>query len=144
LQSRAVLDPVIDELNLTRSLARERESDAPMTKTEAYAILKSMLDLRQTRNTSLLEVRIHHKDRHAAAAIANGIVESYRRSVATSTAPILVQLIDSAEPGLRPLRPNLPMTLALGTALSLLVAAAVGALARLLASKHTTCPGSPA
>jgi capsular polysaccharide biosynthesis protein len=143
LQSRAVLDPVIEELNLTGSLARERESDAPVSKTEAYSILKGMLDLRQTRNTRLLEVSVRHKDRHMAAAIANMIVEAHQRSVAASPVPVLVQLIDSAEPGLRPRRPNLPKTLVLGTVLSLLVAATVAAVARLLASKQTPCPGSP-
>jgi capsular polysaccharide biosynthesis protein len=144
LQSRAVLDPVIDELDLTKRLARQGGSGSLLTKTEAYAILKGMVDLRQTRNTSLLEVRVYDKDRHVAAAIANRIVEAYRRSVETSTAPILVQLIDQAEPGLRPTRPNVPMTLALGSALSLLVAAALATVARLLASKYTACPESPA
>jgi len=144
LQSRAVLDPVIDELDLTKRLAPQSGSANLITKREAYAILKRMIELRQTRNTSLLEVRVYDKDRHVAAAIANRIVEAYRRSIETSTAPVLVQLIDSAEPGLRPTRPNLPMTLALGSGLSVLVAAAVAALARLLASKYTACPGSPA
>ena len=128
LQSRAVLDPVIDELNLTRWLARQQGKSDPFTASEAYEVLKGMVVLRQTPNTGLFEVRVFSGDGHAAAAIANRLVESYRRVAEALALHPSVAVIDPAEPGLRPVHPNLPFNLALGIGISLVLAALVAVL----------------
>src|SRR6266511_836591 len=52
LQSQAVLVPVIEELNLTKWLARQQGKPDPFTKEEACELLKDIVVLQQARNTS--------------------------------------------------------------------------------------------
>jgi len=45
-----------------------------------YTILKGKIDVRQSRNTSLIEIRVISEDKNEAANIANEIARVYRET----------------------------------------------------------------
>ncbi len=89
IQSTTVLYEVLDKLsppdqldpekNLLRRWA-ERYNEEQLTKQEAYQILRRNLDVRQARNTSLIEVRVYSEDKQEAKDIADAIAEVYKTS----------------------------------------------------------------
>jgi hypothetical protein len=58
IQSKAVLDKVIERLKLNEVWARKYKETGMLAQDVSFLILKSMLDLRPSRNTSLLEIRV--------------------------------------------------------------------------------------
>ena len=78
LQSTAVLYPVITELGLKEKWAQRYGSTGPLLDTEAFGILTKRLDLRQVRNTSLIEIRVFSELPAEAREIAQKIAEVYR------------------------------------------------------------------
>lgn len=114
IKSRRVLDPVIEELNLTRWFGEIRGH--AVTQAEAHEALVPMIDLRQTRNTSLVEVRVSTDDQQISAAIANKIAEVFGKMDHPNHGSVL---IDAAQPESQPVRPNVPLGLLFGFAMSL-------------------------
>ena len=89
-------------------------------------ILKGNLDVRQSPNTTLIEIRVFSEDKEEAASIANAIAEVYRDSPLAAPGPAAkagVQIVDRAEPGLRPVRPNRPLAIAIGFGVGAIFAA---------------------
>lgn len=78
LQSTAVIYPVITDLGLREKWAQRYGSPVPLLDTEAYGVLTKRLDLRQVRNTSLLEIRVFSEIPAEAREIAQKIAEVYR------------------------------------------------------------------
>jgi len=81
IQSKKVLYEVIRRLDLNKAWARKYKSDKEggALQTEVtFMILKSMLDVRQSRNTSLIEIRVISENAAEAARIANEIATVYR------------------------------------------------------------------
>lgn len=78
LQSTAVIYPVINELGLKEKWAQRYGSPVPLLETEAYGVLTKRLDLRQVRNTSLIEIRVFSEMPAEAKEIAQKIAEVYR------------------------------------------------------------------
>jgi len=76
IKSQRVLTPVIQNLHLNEVWAK-RFGMETLRESEAYKILLSMIDLRQSRNTSLIEIRAFSDDKQEAAKIANEIVRVY-------------------------------------------------------------------
>ena len=140
ITSRSVLGKVIEEMNLRHWLAQQRGSVTPLKVEEAYEKLRTMVEVRQTRSTSLLEVRVFSANASAAAEIANKIVEVYRRQNEIAKGP-KIDVVDAAEPGLRPVRPNVALGLVLGCALSVIIAAMAALLIRCIISRRK---GEPA
>lgn len=122
LRSHRVLDPVIEELGLTKMLAKQAGGPARLKLAEAHEILSKMIYLRQSRNTSLVEIGVHSGDPNVSAAIANKIVE-----VAQRLDPI--EVIDSASPRSQPIRPNVLLNIMTGVAASILAASLIAAAA---------------
>ncbi len=79
LQSKSVLHTVIEELDLQKKWAK-RYSEGTLKLPEAFLLLSRKIDVRQTRNTSMIEIRVRDEDRELAAEIANKIAEVYRRN----------------------------------------------------------------
>jgi capsular polysaccharide biosynthesis protein len=129
ITSRVVLNQVIRELGLTSRRAQENEMMTALTNEESYQRLKRALYVRQSRNTSLLEVGVLDENRATAAQIANAVADVYRR-YAKSTKSLVVEVVDRAEPGIRPVRPNVPMSLTMGWLGSVIVAALVARVTR--------------
>lgn len=78
LQSTAVLYPVINELGLKEKWGARYGSPVPLLDTEAATVLTKRLDLRQVRNTSLIEIRVFSEVPGEARDIAQKIAETYR------------------------------------------------------------------
>jgi len=77
IQSKKILYPVIEELGLTKYYARRFKSDTELTQPEAYDILSKEIDVKQFRNTSIIEIRAQSPTNSIAADIANKIAEQY-------------------------------------------------------------------
>jgi polysaccharide biosynthesis transport protein len=84
IRSKAVLYPVIEQLRLNERWAKRFGSDQPLRTLESFEILKRMMDVRQTRNTSLIEIRVFSNAKEnpgqESAEIANKIAEVYKET----------------------------------------------------------------
>jgi capsular exopolysaccharide synthesis family protein len=79
IQSKSILYPVIEGLGLNKRWAT-RYNEVSLSVPETYLLLRKNLDVRQSRNTSLIEIRAFSEDRNEAAEIANKIAEVYREA----------------------------------------------------------------
>jgi capsular exopolysaccharide synthesis family protein len=78
IQSKTILYQVITNLNLNRRFAEKTKDEGEWRTDQTYGVLKSMIDVRQPRNTSLIEIRVFSEDKYEAAEIANKIADVYR------------------------------------------------------------------
>ncbi len=79
IQSKKILDQVIKDLDLTTRWAQRYHVDR-LEERECAGILRKVMDVRQSRNTSLIEIRVFSEDRDEAAEIANKIAAAYKAS----------------------------------------------------------------
>ena len=124
IQSEAVLGKVIDDLHLNKAWGMKYANGNPLRPSETLALLKARCDLRPVRNTSMIEIRVFSDDASEAASLANAIAWSYRE-YRSGTSP--VEIVDKAIPGLRPVRPNRPLNIALGILGGMFLAVMAGA-----------------
>ena len=98
IQSRSVLYKVIEgptpeealpggesmgqeeSLKLNERFAKDLELSKPLKTADSYQYLLKLIDVRQSRNTSLIEIRVFNHDPKLAADIANRIALVYRDS----------------------------------------------------------------
>ena len=78
IQSKAVLYPVIARNGLRKKWAARHNATQDLSEQETFNLLLRNLDVRQSRNTSLIEIRVLDEDRNEAATLANDIADSYR------------------------------------------------------------------
>jgi polysaccharide biosynthesis transport protein len=78
IQSKSVLYPVISNMNLHVKWAQKYKEEGPLRVDVTYMILKQKIDVRQSRNTSLIEIRVFSEEKKEAADIANEIAKTYR------------------------------------------------------------------
>ena len=78
LQSKEVLYKVIDELKLVQRW--DQKYRLGQSKLKAYQVLTKLIDPRQVRNTSIIEINVYSKDKEEAAEIANKIAEIYKEN----------------------------------------------------------------
>ncbi len=79
IQSSSVLNEVVKKLGLNERWAPRL--GVPELKTEeTYEILKGQISVRQSRNTSLIEIWVYSPDMKEAAEIANTVADVYRES----------------------------------------------------------------
>lgn len=86
LKSRKILDPVIEQLNLNKKYSEKAKSAREFTTQESYDILSRELDVKQFRNTSIIEISAISGEKQLAADIANAVAagyEKYRDSLRT-------------------------------------------------------------
>jgi uncharacterized protein involved in exopolysaccharide biosynthesis/Zn-dependent protease with chaperone function len=97
IRSSPVLSVVVKELGLAQRWGQGRDEGAPLSPAAAIHELRRRTDVRQTRSTSIFEIRYHGNARDGSpqesAEIANKIAEAY---VAVRNAPILrgIQLLE--------------------------------------------------
>lgn len=129
LRSTLVLHRVVNELGLTERWSGRTEPTAISGPEQAVGLLRQMLEIHHYRNTSFIEIRVFSEDREEAASIANHLARIYRQTAVRDTPQKRVIVTDLAEPGLRPVRPNVPRNVVLGGLLAvvggLLSAAAI-------------------
>ncbi|MBI5774351.1 MAG: polysaccharide biosynthesis tyrosine autokinase [Verrucomicrobia bacterium] len=78
LQSSSVLDKVITELRLSQIWAERYGAPPPLPDQDTLKILKKRIDVRQVRNTSLIEIRVYSESPAEAKQISQRIAEIYR------------------------------------------------------------------
>ena len=133
IQSELILGRVIDNLNLQEVWGKAHAKDEKLTRPEAIGLLKTKMALHVVRNATLLEIRVFSQKPTEAADTANEIARVYAdfRAHLEPAGPgaktIRVLIVESARPGLRPVRPNKPLNLAIGAWAGLLLGAAGGA-----------------
>ncbi|MFA7345303.1 MAG: polysaccharide biosynthesis tyrosine autokinase [Terrimicrobiaceae bacterium] len=76
IQRKEMLYPVIDALGLEQ---RWKGSFGFTNKEQAYFRLRGMIDVREIRNTELIQIVVMSTDRQEAAEIANRIAEEYQK-----------------------------------------------------------------
>src|SRR5256885_2591772 len=79
ITSKLILNQVIDNLHLSKKWAEKMKVDE-LPPDLSYSILKHMTDVRQSRNTSLIEIRVISEDSKEAALIANEIAKVYKNT----------------------------------------------------------------
>ena len=79
IQSEVILGKVIEDLDLNREWGKKYAGGDRLKTTETMAMLKSRMDLRPVRNTSLIEIRVMSEKPDEAAKIANTIAEVYKK-----------------------------------------------------------------
>lgn len=77
IRSRLVLHTVIKNLRLDKRLAEQTGSASPLSEANTYSLLMKRLQVRQTRNSSMIELAVYDQDRFQAAEIANAIADVY-------------------------------------------------------------------
>jgi polysaccharide biosynthesis transport protein len=80
IQSKSILYPVISNLALNKRWGEKFKAESDLPTDMTYSYLKGHIDVRQSRNTSLIEVRVLSDDKQEAAEIANAISDEYRRN----------------------------------------------------------------
>src|SRR2546430_17505977 len=75
IQRTGILYPVIEQLKLQDKWSRD---GVRPTKEQAYAMLRSKLDVDEVRNTDLLQISVFNTNPQEAADIANKIVSVYQ------------------------------------------------------------------
>lgn len=79
IQSKRVLYKVITNLNLNAVFAKRYDAESLKT-LDTYNILKRLVDVRQSRNTSLIEISARSEDNNEAAQIANEVAKVYKET----------------------------------------------------------------
>jgi uncharacterized protein involved in exopolysaccharide biosynthesis len=132
IQSELVLGKVVDLLNLNVEWGKKYGGGTPLKSTESMALLRARMELRPVRDTSIMEVRVFDEDPVEAAKIANAIVNAYQELHAADANSFEVQILDTAHPGDRPVRPNVPLNLAAGALVGIILGSLLGGGAALL------------
>jgi capsular exopolysaccharide synthesis family protein len=78
IQSEAILGKVVDDLDLNKEWGKKYANGERLKTSETIALLKSRIDLRPVRNTSLIEIRVFSEKADEAAKIANVVAEAYK------------------------------------------------------------------
>ena len=76
IQRKEMLYPVIDSLNLVQKWSEEY---GIRSKEQAYFKLRGMIDVREVRNTNLLQISVESTNPQEASDLANTIAQEYQR-----------------------------------------------------------------
>ena len=76
IQRKEMLYPVIDSMKL---LERWSAEFGIRSREQAYFMLRSMIDVREVRNTNLLQISVESTDPQEASDLANSIAQEYQR-----------------------------------------------------------------
>ncbi len=76
IQRKEMLYPVIDSMNL---LQKWGETYGVRTREQAYFKLRGMIDVREVRNTNLLQISVESTNPQEASDLANTIAQEYQR-----------------------------------------------------------------
>src|SRR6266581_3297787 len=78
IQSEIILGKVIQDLDLNKDWGKKFANGETLKTPETMGILKSRMELRPVRNTSLLEIRVSSDRAEEAARLANAIARAYK------------------------------------------------------------------
>jgi uncharacterized protein involved in exopolysaccharide biosynthesis len=126
--SDAVLNPVVERLDLNESWGRKMRVVGALKTWESVTLLKQKLTVVPVEGPNALEIRMDYADNsEEAAQIANVVADTYCAMAAKN---LLAEVSLRAQPDARPAHPNIPLSLALealgGLGLALAAGAAAG------------------
>jgi len=133
IQSQVVLEPAIAKLNLNVEWGKKYFNGETLKTSEAVEILKGRLSLAPVRGTKLVAITVYSDDRREAAAVANAVAEAYQDYSAGKN--YRVEIIDRAESGRFPVKPNKPLNIALGAVAGIFLGALASAIVGFFASR---------
>lgn len=170
IKSELVLDPVVELLDLNARWGHKFHMEGKLMTAESRAILRGRLELRPVPNASLIDITACSDDNQESAEIANAVAQVYRdyrrnrrlelmqniADKANETAQMskisqqdsaaanvpLVEILDHAMPGPKPIRPNVTLNLFLGVVIGIVLSLLVGGLVAFLVGKFL--PAKPA
>ena len=119
IQSQKVLDKVVSKCRLT-NVWKRLNGGKSLTPREARKILKKAIDIRQFRNTSIIELRAYDRKPTEAQEIAQALAEEYQTH-RTDAQKKLVEIIDDADLPVQAVRPNIPLNITLGVVAGLIL-----------------------
>lgn len=138
ITSEAVLTRVVDELDLISVWGKKYSTGHKLKASECVALLKARLDVRRVRNTKIITIRVYSGSPQESATLANSVVQAYQiwrtdylsRHIpnAGSALQSSVEVLEKAIPAVKPIRPNIP----LNVAVSMVMGAMFGILLALL------------
>ncbi len=79
LKSRKILNPVIEKLGLNVEFSKRNKSAREYTTQESYDILSGQVEVKQFRNTSIIEITALSPTAQSAADVANAVAQSYEQ-----------------------------------------------------------------
>jgi uncharacterized protein involved in exopolysaccharide biosynthesis len=136
IQSQVVLEPVVAKLNLNVDWGKKYFNGETLKTAETLEILKGRLSLAPVRGTKLMAITVYSDNPREAAQIANAIAEAYQQyAVKNNYPPGAVQIVDRAEPGRFPVKPNKSLNIGLGAVAGTILGALAAAIAGLFASR---------
>ena len=118
IQSQNVLGKVVAKCNLTDKW--KRKDGNSLTSIEAREWLGKRIDIRQLRETSIIELRAYDRRRDLAQQIAQALAEEYQTH-RTDAQKKRVKIIDDAERPVQAVRPNIPLNITLGVVAGLIL-----------------------
>lgn len=80
IQSRPVLEKVVERLNLRDEWGRKFKAPGPLTVEQAYFQLKGQIDVRQSQQSTLVEIHAFSDSKDEAAKLANEIADVYKET----------------------------------------------------------------
>ena len=119
IQSQKVLDKVVSKCRLT-NVWKRLNGGKSLTPREARKILKKAIDIRQFRNTSIIELRAYDRKPTEAQEIAQALAEEYQTH-RTDAQKKRVEIIDYADLPVQAVRPNIPLNITLGVVAGLIL-----------------------
>jgi capsular polysaccharide biosynthesis protein len=146
IQSQLVLSNVIASVNLNVQWGKKYFRGETLKTTETMEILRGRMALAPVRNTKLIAITVYSDDRNEAAVIANAVADSYRNYRLTKyradhpdldpRMPIssLVTIVDPAEPGRAPVKPNKTLNIIIGGVAGIFLGLMAGGAAALVAA----------
>ena len=118
IQSQNVLGKVVAKCNLTDKW--KRKDGNSLTSIEAREWLGKRIDIRQLRETSIIELRAYDRRRDLAQQIAQALAEEYQTH-RTDAQKKRVEIIDYADLPVQAVRPNIPLNITLGVVAGLIL-----------------------
>ena len=82
--------------------------------------------MRPVQKTGLVEIRVFSEEPKEAARLANAVTASYVAYAASHSEALRVQVVDTAYPNIRPVRPNKPLNIILGVVIGIVVGLVCG------------------
>lgn len=135
-QSEPVLTQVVDGLNLNQAWGKKIRVDGELKTLESVILLKRQLELSPVEAGTGLEIQVYDDDSGEAAKIANRVADAFCSSPGAPIGGVGATVGVRAEAVTRPVRPNIPLNLALaaigGLVLGLVVGSGAGWLVSLL------------
>jgi len=107
VRSELILKPVIEEMDLNRKWGKKYlEGNDQLKTAETLALLRQRLDVRSVGDTSLIQIRVFSDNPKEAADIASAVTKVYANYIGSTSNGLQLQVVDSAQPGFRPVRPT--------------------------------------